>query len=88
MEAANKDEKFQKIKDQKASEQVLKCCSSLPPEFKLFFKYIKKLGYEEKPDYCYLRELFYRRLVMEGSDLDNVYDWVLNPKFLRKPIPF
>lgn len=53
----------------------------------MFYKYVKKLEFEEKPDYCYLKELFYRRLVMEGSDLDNVYDWVLNPKFLRKPIP-
>ena len=39
--------------------------------------YVRKLGFEENPDYDFLRELFTKALKAAGEDEDGVYDWML-----------
>ncbi len=39
--------------------------------------YVRKLGFEENPDYDFLRELFSKVLKTTGEQDDGVYDWML-----------
>lgn len=39
--------------------------------------YVRKLGFEETPDYDFLRELFTKVLKNSGEVEDGVYDWML-----------
>lgn len=39
--------------------------------------YVRKLGFEEQPDYDFLRELFSKVTKNIGEVEDGVYDWML-----------
>lgn len=51
--------------------------SLLPEEFSIYLNYVRKLGFEESPDYDFLRELFTKVLKNAGEVEDNVFDWML-----------
>lgn len=46
-------------------------------EFAIYLNYVRKLGFEETPDYDFLRELFSKVLKNMGESDDGVYDWML-----------
>lgn len=46
-------------------------------EFGIYLQYVRKLGFEEKPDYEFLRELFDKVLRRMDETNDGVYDWML-----------
>jgi casein kinase 1 len=39
--------------------------------------YVRKLGFEESPDYDFLRELFSKVLKNIGEQDDGIFDWML-----------
>lgn len=39
--------------------------------------YVRKLGFEETPDYDFLRDLFSKVLKTLGEPEDGVFDWML-----------
>ena len=43
----------------------------------MYLQYSRKLGFEETPDYDFLRDLFNRVLKTIGETDDGVYDWML-----------
>jgi casein kinase 1 len=46
-------------------------------EFGIYLNYVRKLGFEETPDYDFLRELFTKVLKNTGETEDGVYDWMI-----------
>ena len=46
-------------------------------EFGIYLNYVRKLGFEEAPDYDFLRELFAKVMKNNGDVDDQVYDWNL-----------
>ena len=46
-------------------------------EFGIYLNYVRKLGFEETPDYDFLRELFTKVLRGNGDVDDSVFDWNL-----------
>ncbi len=46
-------------------------------EFAHYLKYCKGLGFEEKPDYLHLRQLFRNLFHRQGFTYDYVFDWNL-----------
>ena len=51
-------------------------------EFNVYLNYVRKLGFEETPDYDFLRELFAKVVKNHGEIDDEVYDWnLLNGMF-------
>ncbi len=46
-------------------------------EFGIYLNYVRKLGFEETPDYEFLRELFAKVIKNNGDADDGVYDWNL-----------
>lgn len=51
-------------------------------EFGIYLNYVRKLGFEETPDYDFLRELF-AKVMKNNNDLDDgVFDWnLLNSEY-------
>jgi casein kinase 1 len=46
-------------------------------DFAIYMNYVRKLGFEENPDYDFLRELFTKVLKTLGEPEDGVFDWML-----------
>jgi casein kinase 1 len=46
-------------------------------EIGLYLQYARRLGFEENPNYEYLKELFDKVLESIGEIDDGVYDWML-----------
>lgn len=46
-------------------------------EFAIYLNYVRKLGFEETPDYDFLRELFTKVLKNSGEPEDGIYDWMM-----------
>lgn len=44
-------------------------------EFAIYLNYVRKLGFEETPDYDFLRELFTKVMRSNGDVDDGVFDW-------------
>ncbi|OZC09036.1 hypothetical protein X798_03967, partial [Onchocerca flexuosa] len=55
-----------------------KLISSLPVEFHVFLKHLKKLNYNHKPDYNLLRSLLKQILKKKNHKLTDPYDWEPN----------
>ena len=51
------------------------CNGVLPGQFATYIDYTRSLGFDDKPDYLYLRRLFNRLFATEGFKHDNVFDW-------------
>ena len=63
-----------------------KLCKNCPQDFKEYFIYVKKLKFQEDPDYEYLRNIFKKILKKEGvlDDYKNLdFSWVKNNATLK-----
>jgi hypothetical protein len=45
-------------------------------EFQIFLQYCKALGFEDKPDYSYLRKMFKELFISEKFNKDFKFDWI------------
>ncbi|KAH9954503.1 kinase-like protein [Lactifluus volemus] len=77
LRAATNKQKYEKIGEKKQSTQISELCEGFPEEFAIYMNYVRKLGFEENPDYDFLRELFTKVLKTTGEQDDGVYDWML-----------
>jgi len=53
-------------------------------EFAIYLNYVRKLGFEEAPDYDFLRELFAKVMKNNGDAEDGAFDWNLLNGTLRQ----
>ncbi|CAO3690447.1 unnamed protein product [Rhizopus stolonifer] len=77
LKAATNKQKYEKIGEKKQSSSVKELCGGFPEEFGIYLQYVRKLGFEETPDYDFLRELFDKVLERLGEKDDGIYDWML-----------
>lgn len=49
-------------------------------EFATYLNYVKRLEFEEKPDYNYLRGLFLALFAKLGLKKDYIFDWMITEK--------
>jgi casein kinase I family protein HRR25 len=77
IKAKNKEEKYNKILQKKLEISSKELCRGIPTEFEIFLDYIKKLKYEEKPDYDKLRNLLDKIMKDENYKNDYIFDWTL-----------
>jgi casein kinase 1 len=49
----------------------------LSEEFGIYLNYVRKLGFEETPDYDFLRELFAKVMKSNNDVDDGIFDWNL-----------
>ncbi|GBE88019.1 Casein kinase I homolog 1 [Sparassis crispa] len=77
LRAATNKQKYEKIGEKKQSTLIEELCEGFPEEFAIYMNYVRKLGFEETPDYDFLRELFTKVLKTLGEPDDGVFDWNL-----------
>lgn len=77
LRAATNKQKYEKIGEKKQSTPISELCEGFPEEFSIYMNYVRKLGFEESPDYDFLRELFTKVLKTLGEQEDGIYDWML-----------
>lgn len=77
LKAATNKQKYEKIGETKQSTSIATLCEGFPEEFGIYLNYVRKLGFQEEPDYDFLRELFTKVLKSMGETEDGVYDWNL-----------
>jgi len=77
MKAATNKQKYEKIGEKKQSTPVSELCEGFPSEFAYYMSYVRRLGFEESPDYDYLRDLFTKVLQDLKLAEDGVFDWML-----------
>jgi len=76
IKANSKQEKYKKIMEKKNHTSVEILCRGYPVEFSTYLDYCRKLRFEDRPDYEYLRGLFKNLLKREiGEGVE--FDWVL-----------
>jgi len=72
-------DKYTAIYQKKLNTSIKELCAGMPEEFVTYFEHCKKLGFDEKPDYAFLRRIFKELFLREGYEFDYVYDWMLIP---------
>ena len=77
LEVVNKKQKHEKIKEMKMSISEKVLCKGLPTEFILYLNYCRSLGFYERPDYKYLRQLFKDLFERLNYQYDDKFDWVV-----------
>lgn len=75
LKAADKEERYQKIMEKKASTPIEGLCKHVPKEFAIYLNYTRSLRFEDRPDYAYLSLLLMEAFFREGLQYDLVFDW-------------
>ncbi|KAI3649487.1 hypothetical protein MP228_005119 [Amoeboaphelidium protococcarum] len=86
LKAATNKQKYEKIGEKKQQTNIKDLCEGFPEEFAMYLTYARKLGFEETPDYDYLRGLMNKVLQKINETDDAVYDWMLIEKNKSKKI--
>ena len=71
----NLEECINKICNYKKNISVKELCKGLPNEIECYFNYVRNLKFEEKPNYSYLKNLFFKILSKIQKIYDNVFSW-------------
>lgn len=77
IQAATKDEKYQRILDKKAGTANAELCAELPIEFANMLNYSKSLRFDDKPDYLYMHGIMKEVITLHNIEYDSIYDWTL-----------
>ncbi|KAI7891082.1 kinase-like domain-containing protein [Mucor mucedo] len=77
LKAATNKQKYEKIGEKKQTTAIKDLCEGYPEEFGIYLQYVRKLGFEETPDYDFLRGLFSKAIEKVGEQDDDIYDWML-----------
>ncbi|KAF3936444.1 hypothetical protein ABW19_dt0205971 [Dactylella cylindrospora] len=76
LKAATNKQKYEKIGEKKQTTAIKDLCDGFPDEFNQYLSYVRNLGFEDTPDYDYLRDLFTKALKNTGEVEDGEYDWM------------
>jgi casein kinase 1 len=77
LKAATNKQKYEKIGEKKQTTPIKELCEGFPEEVAIYLNYVRKLQFEETPDYDFLRELFLKVLKNQGETDDGIFDWML-----------
>ncbi|ORY23434.1 kinase-like domain-containing protein [Naematelia encephala] len=77
LKAATNKQKYEKIGEKKQTTPIPELVEGYPQEFAIYLNYVRKLTFDETPDYDFLRELFLTAIKNNGDEEDQVYDWML-----------
>ncbi len=76
LKAATNKQKYEKIGEKKQTTPISELCNGFPEELNKYLSYVRNLGFEDTPDYDYLRDLFTQALKGIGEIEDGEYDWM------------
>lgn len=67
---------YSMIYNKKRKTTLEKLCQGMPPQMVEYFKYVRGLRFDERPDYARLRDLLRRALKASNLREDRVFDWM------------
>ena len=70
-----KKSKYGKVRTEKKNTSAAKLCAGLPAEFEAALTYIKSLGFEDTPNYEFLKTGFISVCTAMNIKRDGMYDW-------------
>lgn len=73
---ANKKQKYAKIREKKQNVSLRELCKDMPSQMIDYFRYVRRLDFEDRPDYSYLRSLFRKALERKNVEDDGIFDWM------------
>ncbi|KAK8889427.1 Casein kinase I isoform epsilon [Tritrichomonas musculus] len=76
IKAENRKERYEKIMEKKMTTQVDVLCEGIPLEFATFLSEVKRLDFQEEPNYSFYRQMFRDLFIRCGFIYDYQYDWV------------
>ena len=76
LKCKDKNEKYAKIKEMKMSITPEKLWEGFPNEFAKYLTAVKKLGFEEEPNYKNYIQMFNNLFKSKDFEMDYSYDWV------------
>ncbi|PLN84196.1 protein kinase-like protein [Aspergillus taichungensis] len=76
LKAATNKQKYEKIGEKKQTTAIKDLCEGYPEEFTKYLTYVRNLGFEDTPDYDYLKDLLSQALKSSGEVEDGEYDWM------------
>lgn len=77
LKASTREQKHRLVLEQKQTIGMAKFCEGLPQDFETHMNYVRKLGYQDKPDYAYLRRIFRNLFYQRKFEYDRVFDWTI-----------
>lgn len=77
LRATNQEQKEELILAIKQTISTEDLYEGLPGEFTTYFNYVRSCGFDDKPQYAYLRKIFRALFVRQGFDHDHVFDWTI-----------
>jgi len=77
LKAATNKQKYEKIGEKKQTTSVRELCEGFPEEVGVYLSTVRRLAFEETPDYDMLRSLFTKVLQRLNEQEDGVFDWML-----------
>lgn len=80
LRAASNKEKYEKIREKKQITPISELCEGFPDEFGEYLRYARNLGFDENPNYDYLRGLMDDVLRKRNEPEDYIFDWVVQKK--------
>jgi len=75
LKANTKKQKYLRILERKQQTHTDLLCLNYPSEFKEYFAHCSSLGFEDRPDYRYLKRIFKDLFERAGYEDDGLYDW-------------
>eukprot|EP01031_Cornospumella_fuschlensis_P046073 gene46073-56399_t len=85
LKATTKKQKYQRILERKQATHPDLLCRGYPSEFRDFFAHCSSLGFEDKPDYRYLKRIFRDLFERQCFEDDGVFDWDIIKKAQQLP---
>jgi len=75
LKANTKKQKYHRILERKQATHPDLLCRGYPSEFKDYFVHCTSLGFEDRPDYRYLKRIFKDLFERQGFEDDGIFDW-------------
>lgn len=75
LKANTKKQKYQRILERKQASCPELLCRGYPNEFREYFAHCSSLGFEDRPDYRYLKRILKELFEKQGYEDDGLYDW-------------
>lgn len=75
LKANTKKQKYQRILERKQASHPEILCRGYPNEFRDYFAHCSALGFEDRPDYRYLKRILKELFEKQGYEDDGLYDW-------------
>lgn len=80
IQAKTKQEKYEAILERKIATPISVLCSEIPEEFGMFLQEVRKLDFQEEPNYQHYKEMFLSLFSRQNYVMDYEFDWILKSK--------